>query len=544
MKIAIHPLLILAVMVFSTGALADAPRFYVYQAVQGDTLIKLANRFLSNKHDWQTLQTHNALKEPNRISVGTAIRIPVVAMRTEPAPAVVMASKGRVESGAETVTSGMKLREGDAIKTGDDGFVSILLADGSTIAVQAKSILRIERARQLTNTDGVLDSIVRLDSGRLETRAARQKGSAARFEIRTPTSNMGVRGTIFRVAADETGNKGQGEVTEGLVGVESASTDAAAPSKALGLAAGFGSIVEAGKAPSAPVALLAAPDLKSLPPRAAKATVSFTFPPVGNAVAYRGQIAADAKFTRLIADASATSPTLRFTDLPDGELFFRARGVDVLGLEGNDAAHAFQIAARPFAPALQLPPESGRMNNGNVRFVWKPAGEAVSYRLQVAEREDFAKPITDKPALSVPAYAIEVPLKSGAYVWRVASINAKGAIGPWSDAQRFDVRATAPLLRPKHGRKNIVLLLDGGANQYQVQVARDECFSKIVLDRVAAGADVELTGLGVNVYYVRLRTVAVNAGAVPTEGGLWSETGTLEVYPNDWWLATYPSPAR
>ncbi len=171
MKFPIRFLSIVAVMAFPAGALADAPRFYVYQAVQGDTLIKLANRFLSNKNDWQTLQTHNALKEPNRISVGTAIRIPVVAMRTDPAPAVVMASKGRVESGAEPVTSGMKLREGDAIKTGDDGFVTILLADGSTIAVQAKSILRIERARQLTNTDGVLDSIVRLDSGRLETRA-------------------------------------------------------------------------------------------------------------------------------------------------------------------------------------------------------------------------------------------------------------------------------------------------------------------------------------------------------------------------------------
>ena len=544
MKNPIRLLSVVAIIAFSAGALADVPRFYVHQAVQGDTLIKLANRFLSNKNDWQSLQTHNALKEPNRISVGTAIRIPVGAMRTEPVPPVVMASKGRVELGAVPVTSGLKLREGDAIKTGDDGFVTLLLADGSTIAVQAKSLFRIERARQLTNTDGVMDSIVRLDSGRLETRAAKQKGAAARFEIRTPTSNMGVRGTVFRVAADESGNKGQGEVTEGLVGVESASNDAAAPSKALGLAAGFGSIVEAGKPPSAPVALLAAPDLKSLPPRAAKANPSFTFPPVGNAVAYRGQIAADEKFTRLIADASATSPTLQFADLPDGELFFRARGVDVLGLEGNDAVHAFQIAARPFAPVLQLPPESGRMNNGNVRFVWKPAADAVSYRLQVAQREDFAKPIIDKPALILPAHAIEAPLKSGTYVWRMASINAKGAIGPWSDAQRFEVRATAPLLRPKHGQKNIVLLLDGGANQYQVQVARDERFSKIVLDRVASGTDVELTGLGVNVYYVRLRTVTVNAGAVPTEGGLWSETGTLEVYPNDWWLATYPSPAR
>lgn len=542
---------IIAALVFSAAAHAEPPRFHIYHAVQGDTLIKLASHFLVNKNDWQTLLKHNELKDPNRITIGTAIRIPVAAMRTELTPAVVTAIKGRVESGAQPVVSGANLREGDTIKTGDDGFVTLKLADGSSITVQAKSILRIERTRRVMNTGGSMDSVLRLESGRLETRAAPQKGPAARYEIRTPTSNMGVRGTVFRVAADETGKKGQGEVTDGLVAVESSGETGVAGGsiKPLGLAAGFGSIVEAGKPPSAPVALLPPPDLAGLPASVAKADISVTFPSIANAVAYRAQVALDAAFTNLVADASAPAlagaPTLLLKELPDGELFVRARGIDTVGLEGKDAVHPFRVAARPFAPALQLPLDRGRVNNGNVRFAWKPAPEAASYRLQIAEREDFAKPVADKVAPLAPALTLDSPLKSGSYVWRVASVNAKGVTGPWSDAQRFEVRATAPLLKPKHGQKNIILLLDKVADQqYQVQVARDERFTKIVLDRVANSPEVELTGLSVNAYFVRLRTVALDAGNTPAAGGAWSETGTLEVYPGDWWLATYATPTR
>lgn len=541
---------IIAALVFSAAAHAEPLRFHIYHAVQGDTLIKLASHFLVNKNDWQTLLKHNELKDPNRITIGTAIRIPVAAMRTELTPAVVTAIKGRVESGAQPVVSGANLREGDTIKTGDDGFVTLKLADGSSITVQAKSILRIERTRQIMNTGGSMDSVLRLESGRLETRAAAQKGPAARYEIRTPTSNMGVRGTVFRVAADEYGKKGQGEVTEGLVAVESSSGETARESvKPLGLAAGFGSIIEAGKPPSAPVALLPPPDLAGLPASMAKTDMSVTFPAIANAVAYRAEVALDAAFTNLVADASvpasANAPTLLLKGLPDGELYVRARGIDAVGLEGKDAVHPIRVSARPFAPALQLPLDRGRVNSGAIRFAWKPAPEAASYRLQVAEREDFAKPVADKVAPAAPAFALEPPLKSGSYVWRVASVNAKGVTGPWSDVQRFEVSATAPLLKPKHGQKNIILLLDKVADQqYQVQVARDERFTKIVLDRVANAPEVELTGLSVNAYFVRLRRVALDAGNTPAAGGAWSDTGTLEVYPGDWWLATYATPAR
>ena len=65
---------------------------------------------------------------------------------------------------------------------------------------------------------------MKLESGRIETGVAKQKNSGARYEIRTPTSNMGVRGTMFRVGADESGKRGQGEVVEGLVAVTSSGT--------------------------------------------------------------------------------------------------------------------------------------------------------------------------------------------------------------------------------------------------------------------------------------------------------------------------------
>ncbi len=539
---------LLAVIIFSSAAHAEVSRFHIHRAVQGDTLTRLASQYLAKKNDWQTVLKFNDLKDPDRIAVGTAIRIPVAEMRTELAPAVVTAIKGRVEAGGQAVASGLNLREGDVVKTGDDGFVTLRLADGSLVTVQSKSIVRIERTRQVMNTGGAMDSILRLESGRLETHAAPQKGPAARYEIRTPTSNMGVRGTVFRVAADETGKKAQGEVTEGLVAIESSSTDssaAAAVSKPLGLAAGFGSIVEAGKPPSAPVALLPPPDLAALPATVVKAGVSVTFPLVAGAVAYRGQVALDAAFTNLITDASATTPTLAFKDLPDGELYVRARAIDALGLEGKDAVRPLRVTARPFAPLLQLPLGNSHVNSGTVKFVWKPVAEAVAYRIQIAEHEDFAKPVADKAALPLPTYVVESPLTSGKYVWRVASVNAKGTVGPWSDSQRVDVRATAPRLRPKHGQKQIILLLDGADKlQYQVQVARDERFTQIVLDRNASGAEVELAGLAVNAYYVRLRTVAKDAGGAMSGSGLWSETGRLEVYPGEWWLATSQSAAR
>ena len=534
--------LLVAFAVLTSGPLrAEESRIYTYRAVEGDTLIKLANRFLIKKNEWQVLQKHNTIENPNRIPVGTSIRIPVSVMRTEAAPAVVTASRGRVESSARSVAPGLVVSEGDTLKTGDDGFVTIKLADGSTLTVQSKSSVRMETARQFSNTGGVADTVVRLDAGRLETRAAIQKGPAARYEIRTPTSNMGVRGTVFRVGADDTGKKGQSEVIEGLVGVEATTIKASA----IELPAGFGSIAEAGKPPSQPVALLPPPDLAALAAEFTRPEIKVAFPPVVGAVAYRAQVGSDRAFTNMVADVSSAESSAAFAGLPDGELYFRARGIDNLGLEGKDAIHVFRVKARPFAPALQLPLDNARLGSGQAKFSWQPAPEASAYRVQIAEQADFSKPVVEKTSLTLPVLVLDAPLKSGAYVWRVASLTAKGDAGPWGDIQRFEVRATAPQLKPKRDSKKIILELDNGAIQpYQVQVARDERFVRIVSDGIVRGPEADLSSLSQNVYYVRIRAVTPGTDAASAATSDWSESGMLEVYANDWWLSTYNVPAR
>ncbi len=536
-------MLVLFALPVAAATGSDKERIYTHRAVDGDTLIKLANRFLIRKAEWQVLQQHNAIANPNRIPVGTNIRIPVSLMRTEPATVTVESTRGRVESSAGALAKGTTLKEGDRLNTGDDGFVTIKLADGSTLTVQSKSAVRLEVMRQLANTGGVPDSVVRLDAGRLETQVTRQRGPAARYEVRTPTSNMGVRGTSFRVGADAGGTKAQSEVVEGLVAVASGSLPA--DNRPLDLAAGFGSIIEAGKPPSLPIALLPPPDLSATPAKSTSANVSFDFPVVAGAGFYRGQIAGDREFTNIIADVASDKPAVSFDGLPDGELFFRARAIDGQGLEGKDATRPLSVKARPFAPVLELPANNASLSSSGATLSWRETAGAQGYRVQLARDNDFSQ-LVEEATVSANTLAIKATLSSGRYTWRVASNDAAGRLGPWSSPLAFSV-ATEPLvLTPKAGRKSIVLDLEAArSRQVQVQVARDRRFARLVSDQVVSTAEIDLGKLSLGVYYVRIRLAGAAAGSGNETGaGAWSETGVLEVYGGDWWLSTHHLPAR
>ena len=546
--------LIAAAIVFASitlSARAEEPRLFTHIAQNGDTLIKLAKRYLVNPDDWQIFMKSNVIADPHRIVLGSQIKIPVSAMRLETAAVEIIATQGAVESSAGAVERGSKVNEGDKFTTGDGGFVTIKLADGSTLTVQPKSSVRVETARQFVNSGGVTDTVVRLDAGRVETNVMKQKNPGSRYEIRTPTSNMGVRGTIFRVGADDTGLRGQSEVVEGLVVVTSASpksaaTDATSAAKGLPLRTGFGSFVEAGKAPSPPIALLPAPDVTSLPKLIETPDAKFTFPAVTAALSYRAQIAVDAAFTNLLANASSLTPNMAFVNLPDGALFLRVRGVDVNALEGKDATHAFTIKARPLPPALTAPRDNARSASGRVKLTWQASTEAVAYRVQIAGDASFVNPVVDEKALSSLTFSPASLLKPAAYFWRAASVNAKGNTGPWSPTAGFVVVTEAPDLKMSGGGDNSSIEIVGSAAaSHQVQIARDERFINIASDRVITGNKFELGELPVNAYYIRVRAVVGTEKPNEQPSGIWSVPRLLEIYPlsRSWWLSQPRSPA-
>ena len=537
------------------SARADEPRLFTHIAQNGDTLIKLAKRYLVDQNDWQIFTKFNTIAEPRRLVVGSKIKIPVSAMRVETAAVEIIATQGSVESSAGAVERGSKVKEGDKLSTGDGGFVTIKLADGSTLTVQPKSSVRVETARQFVNSGGVTDTVVRLDSGRVETNVVKQKNPGGRYEIRTPTSNMGVRGTIFRVGADDSGLRGQSEVVDGLVVVTSASpksaainatSDATSVAQGLPLRTGFGTFVVAGKAPSPPIALLPAPDVTSLPKQIETPDPKFTFPAVTAALSYRAQIAVDAAFTNLIANASSLTPNMAFVNLPDGALFLRVRGVDVNALEGKDAAHAFSIKARPLPPLLTEPRDNARSSSGRVKLAWLASTEAVAYRVQIAGDATFANPIVDEKVASLFSLSPALTLKPANYFWRAASVNAKGNTGPWSRTAGFVVVTEAPDLNMSSGGgSRSIEIVGSAAASHQVQIARDERFINIASDRVITGNRFELGELPVNAYYIRVRTVVGTEKPNEQPSGTWSVPRLLEIYPlgRSWWLSQPLSPA-
>ncbi|HEX4859533.1 MAG TPA: FecR domain-containing protein [Usitatibacteraceae bacterium] len=504
---------------------ADGARQYTHVIAQGETLGKLASRYLLRPSDWVTVAKLNGIAIDRRIPVGTRVRIPVSLMRTEAKEAKVLAAGGGVSTAAGPVAAGQSVAEGQTLRTGESGFVTLELADGSTLTLQSKSSMKLARSRQLVNTGGVQDMVAQLDSGRLETRVARQRGPASRYEISTATSNMGVRGTVFRVAADASGKRSQSEVTEGQVAAMSG-----ASSDIVAVNAGFGTIVEAGKPPSPPRALLNPPKLSGIPAQFEKADVQVAFAPVDAATRYRGQVARDGNFANLVDDVVADEPRFGLKGLPDGKLFLRVRGIDAAGLEGQDGVHEFTVAARPFAPQLSEPLASQTLNTARVQFSWSPVAEAGGYRIQISEDETFDKPVIAAEVLGSSRYVAEQALKPVRHYWRVASV-AGSKTGPWSDARPFSVRSEPPRLMAMRGSSGIMVAFGSPAQSVQVQVSRDARFNNLVADRSVSG-QIDLSDLPVGAYHVRAR---FRQDAIT---GNWSAVERLEVYPVGWWMST------
>lgn len=497
--------------------------YFIHTAVEGDTLIKLANRYLQKRHLWQPLQKLNQIEDPTRIKPGTQIRIPIPDMRREAVDLKVLAAQGDVLVDGGKLAAGGVVKEGQKINTGDNGFVTVQLADGSTLTVQSKSQVKVDSARQVVNTGGMLDSVFRVVSGRVEAGVERQRGPAARFEVKTDTSTMGVRGTRFRVAAEEGGKIARSEVIEGKVGVSAEGVKAAE----LPVEGGFGTVVEAGKAPLPPVALLPAPVLPEGALRFERPVIRYQATPVAGAQAYRLLVAADAAFKDIRADVRADQPTFTLPALDDGEYRLRVRAIDKLGLEGRDAERSFTLAARPEPPALMNPAPDARLALANIRFEWAASTEATRYHLQVAKDASFKEPLVSEASLGSNAFALSKALPSGEYVWRLAAITALGKQGPWSDAAKFRVQADLadPDVPQWVGGKLRFSWRGEAGIKYQFQLATDSHFRRVAVDRVTEQPEVILDRPAVGVYYMRYR-LADAAGSTPFSG-----TQVVDVYP-------------
>ncbi|OYX91541.1 MAG: hypothetical protein B7Y74_14240, partial [Novosphingobium sp. 35-62-5] len=309
----------------------------------------------------------------------------------------------RIQQGARSIDAkpDAQLPQGTVIETGEDGFISLALPNGSRTSLPTRSRLSIVHLRRFLLTQSV-DYDFLVEAGKANTKAAPFGSGGGLFRIRTPRAVAAVRGTEFRVGAiDETSLV---EVLEGTVAA-GLSEQTSVP-----IALGFGAVIANGGVTTE--ALLSAPSLVAPGKVQVDPLVRLGFEPVLGASGYRLQIAADASFNDVLAEARGESPNFELADIPNGGLFVRGSAIAASGLEGMTQTYSMRRALTALGG-------SAAVDADRLTFKWGGSGDGRRlYRFQLLRDSTSGVPIADEPGLESDGIALRA-LDPGTYFWRV-----------------------------------------------------------------------------------------------------------------------------
>lgn len=128
------------------------------------------------------------------------------------------------------------VRAGDIIRTGEGG-VTLNWVDGTRVRVGAHTAIKVLKSQLNAATDATV-STFRLDLGEVWVRVRKLLNPRSKFEVITPTCTAGVRGTLFAVSVQPSGEtsvsvlEGKVELSRGgrAILIESMSQAKATPS--------------------------------------------------------------------------------------------------------------------------------------------------------------------------------------------------------------------------------------------------------------------------------------------------------------------------
>lgn len=523
-----RPALALLIAAALTPALAGEAAL-AYTVAPRDTLIGIGQTVLVSPAAWPEVARLNRLANPNRITPGQVLQLPLRLLRSAQVPAQVLSTSGTVMLAGRAARPGDTIAPGQTLSTAAESSAVVQLGDGSRLTLTPLTDTELAEHRRFDlkagapETEGLFASTMRLVRGSIEVLAAKVP-RAKPLEVNTPTAVIGVRGTEYRVR--HAGATSGTEVLEGRV-------QADVGPRGVALDAGFGAVLQPDAAPQA-VPLAPPPDLSGVPARFERPLLRFAVP---GGDALRVQVAADPGFARIVRDErAAAGAEVRLAGLDDGTWHLRVRRVDTQGIEGRDARREVVLKARPEPPAAVAPASRGKLSVGTVRLTWAENTEAASYRLALARDAAFTQGVQELDALAGASTELRLE-QPGLYHWRLASVRANGDRGPWGDAQSFELRA---LPEPPQGgleAGQLTLAWSGRpGDRQQVQLARDPAFSTLV-----AGASLDEPRWRTarpeqpGTVYFRYRSVEPDGFTTP-----WSSTLKLEI-PRDWsgigWLA-------
>ena len=400
-----------------------------YRMQKGDNLHLLAQRHMINAGSAQTVQRLNRIANPHTIPVGTVIRIPYRLLKYKPETARLVAWRGNVAIGRNSApTIGMELGEGIAIATGQGGFVTLQLSNGSRVSIPSQSSVRIAKMREY-RINGALDYELAVDKGRINTKATPLKNPDSRYRIRTPIAVSAVRGTEFRVKLMGNDVPSLTEVLEGTVAVGTPiGINTIDVPKGVGMAM-------TSNGDSSTEELLPAPELLSPGKVQKEETLSFTAQPLPGAARYRAVIATDASMAEVFDEAISDTPQITFPAIPNGKYFIRVSGFSPNGFEGFTNSYGFRRRLLTVGGAAEP------ADDGSVLFKWDAGGNGkVVHRFQLYRDAVTNTPYIDEAGLTKNEIKLN-QLPPGTWFWRVGiSLYEDGAVTEnWTTPEKLTI---------------------------------------------------------------------------------------------------------
>lgn len=409
-------------------AFANEADNVAYTVAPGDTLYGIAVRYLVSAEAARQIQQINKVRNPRRLSIDRTLLIPRQLLRYNPAELRVVAFSGPVKIAGNAPTIGTALREGEAIETGPNGFISLSSQFGGRISLPSNTSARLIRARRYVLGD-TLDVDFAIARGRANATSPVLEGQD-RLRMRTPLAVTAVRGTEFRIAYDaQAGEVSLTEVTEGEVRVAAAGQERAAP-------AGFG-VSSNPLGVSEPEKLLPAPAVVNPGAIQTGAALEFALEPVSGAVGYRLQLARDAGFLDIIAEQVENDEFAMLPGIDNGRFFVRARGIALSGLEGDSQSYSFVRKRLGVTASAAAAADYNGFN-----FAWAPEGsERATFAFQLWLEAEPQRLLVDEMGLTATQITL-TDLPPGTYAWRVAAVDAgpdQGLLKVWAAPQTLIV---------------------------------------------------------------------------------------------------------
>lgn len=488
------------------GTIALGSAAITYYARAGDTLSSIATRLTTRSGNWVALGKLNHISKDISIPIGTGIVIPADLLPDEPNQGRIIAFSGQVTASAANgdkirVVAGAILQEGAELETGGNSFLTLALADQSRVSLPSNSHIRLSKLRMARYTKSPRTEISLLQ-GRVESHVTPLGGNKGRFEVHSPFSVTGVRGTHFRVVLNH--QQLANEVLSGNVEVGRPGAPAA-----LTLTGGQGNLVRADQIGRA-LDLLPPPRLAGVSSVAAGAALRFELLPVSGARAYQVQIASDSEAQNILTESRAATPQINIQGLPDGTYFARTSAIDAAGLEGMSRSSRFVLPT-----AVPVPPASGR---ASATLSWVGTAGAQAYRLRIARDPDF-RVLVDEVELASPRY-VNPDLEPGRYYWQVAAVsmrNGQRLQGPFSKAGTLTIAAaqSAPFVDSSDRDKLLLRWNSAPGRKFRVQVARDPGFTWLLLSATADSPEIRLTRPTFGTYYARVQVIHPDGSSDP-----------------------------